>query len=79
MNPLSSFTCLSIIFSFTVFADKDSLVSFLPDDSFLVLEVDNWEELKDDLEDGPWGEIEKFPIWEKISDMIESELQKGQK
>ena len=78
MNPLYSFTSLSIIFSFTVFADKDSLISFLPDDTFLVLEVDNWGELKDDLQDGPWGEIEKFPIWEKISGMIESELQKGQ-
>ena len=78
MNPLFSFTCLSIIFSFTVFADKDSLISFLPDDSFFVLEIDNWGELKNDLQDGPWGEIEKFPIWEKISGMIESELQKGQ-
>ena len=77
MNPLFSFTFLSIIFSFTVFADKESLVSFLPDDTFLVLEVDNWTELRDDLKDGPWGEIEKFPVWEKISDMIESELQRG--
>ena len=77
MNPLFSFTYLSIIFSFTVFADKDSLVSFLPDDTFFVLEVDNWGELKDDLQDGPWGEIEKFPVWEKISGMIESELQRG--
>ena len=33
--------------------------------------------LKDDLKNGPWGEIEKFPVWEKISDMIESELQRG--
>ena len=77
MNPLFSFTCLSIIFSFTVFADKESLVSFLPDDTFFVLEVDNWGKLKDDLQDGPWGEIEKFPVWEKISGMIESELQRG--
>ena len=77
MNPLFSFTCLSIIFSFTVFADKESLVSFLPDDTFFVLEVDNWGELKDDLQDGPWGEIEKFPVWEKISGMIESEMQRG--
>ena len=77
MNPLFSFTCLSIIFSFTVFADKESLVSFLPDDTFFVLEVDNWGKLKDDLQDGPWGEIEKFPVWGKISGMIESELQRG--
>ena len=25
----------------------------------------------------PGGEIEKFPVWEKISGMIESELQRG--
>ena len=53
------------------------MVSFLPDDTFFVLEVDNWTELRDDLKNGPWGEIEKFPVWEKISDMIESELQRG--
>ena len=77
MNPLFSFTFFSIIFSFTVCAGKESLVSFLPDDTFFVLEVDNWTELRDDLKNGPWGEIEKFPVWEKISDMIESELQRG--
>ena len=77
MNPLFSFTFFSIIFSFTVCAGKESLVSFLPDDTFLVLEVDNWTELRDDLKNGPWGEIEKFPVWEKISDMIESEMQRG--
>ena len=79
MNPLFSTTCLSIIFSFTVFADKESLNSFLPEDTFFVLEVDNFGELRDDLKVGPWGEIEKFPIWEKISDMIEKELLKGKK
>ena len=35
------------------------------------------ESLKDDLKDGPWGDIQEFPVWQKISDKIESEIQRG--
>ena len=77
MNPFFSVPFLCILFSITIFADKESLISFLPEDTFMVLEVDNWGELRKDLQAGPWGEIQKFPFWQKISDKIESEMQRG--
>ena len=78
MNPFFSVPFLCILFSITIFADKESLISFLPEDTFMVLEVDNWGELRKDLQAGPWGEIQEFPFWQKISDKIESEMQRGQ-
>ncbi|MGB0355565.1 MAG: hypothetical protein ACPGII_05850, partial [Opitutales bacterium] len=78
MKPLFSIPFFSILFSLTIFADKESLISFLAQDTFMVVEVDNWGELREDLESGPWGEIQEFPIWQKVSDKIESEMWRGQ-
>ena len=78
MRPLFSIPFFSILFSLTIFADKESLISFFPEDTFMVVEVDNWEELRQDLESGPWHEIQEFPIWQKVSDKIESEMWRGQ-
>ena len=74
MKPLFSIPFFSILFSLTILADKESLTSFLPEDTFMVVEVDNWGKLREDLESGPWGKIQDFPIWQKVSDKIESEM-----
>ena len=78
MKSTFSILCISVISKFTLFADKESLISFLPDDTFMVVEVDNWSEFRADLKDGPWGDIEEFPVWQKVSDKIESEMWRGQ-
>ena len=41
---------------------EDSLIKFLPEDTLVAMEIDNWEDLQDDLESGPWGEIMDFPF-----------------
>ena len=56
---------------------EDSLIKFLPEDTLVAMEIDNWEDIQDDLESGPWGEIMDFPIWEKVKDKIENELGRG--
>ena len=78
VKPLFSIPLFSILFPLTIFADKESLISFLPEDTFMVVEIDNWGEFKEDLESGPWGKIQEFPIWQKVSDKIESEMWRGQ-
>ena len=77
MNLKSLSLPASILLSFSVLAseNKESLLSFLPEDTLLAMEIDNWEDIQDDLESGPWGKIMDFPIWGKIKDKIEDELQ----
>ena len=78
MKSLLSIPFFYILFSLPIFAEKEHLTSFLPDDTFMVLEVDDWREFRADLKDGPWGDIQEFPVWQKVSDKIESEMWRGQ-
>lgn len=78
MKSLLSIPFFYILFSLPIFAEKEHLISFLPDDTFMVLEVDDWREFRADLKDGPWGDIQEFPVWQKVSDKIESEMWRGQ-
>lgn len=77
MNLKSLSLPVSILLSFSILAseNKESLISFLPEDTLLAIEIDKWEGIQDDLVSGPWGKIMDFPIWGKIKDKIEDELQ----
>ena len=54
MNLKSLSLPASILLSFSVLAseNKESLLSFLPEDTLLAMEIDNWEDIQDDLESG---------------------------
>ena len=54
---------------------EDSLIKFLPEDTLVAMELENWKGFQSDLDSGPWKKIMDFPIWGKIKDKIEDELQ----
>ena len=71
LTQLISFLCF---LPFVVAEKEDTLIQFLPEDTLVTMEIDNWQDFQDDLESGPIGKIMDFPIWEKLKDKIENEL-----
>ena len=53
---------------------KPELISLIPEDSFLLLEIDDLTEFSDQIEEGPLGEFVRSDGWDKISQWMIGEF-----
>jgi len=53
------------------------LAEFLPEDILFAMEVDDLDQLKKSLSQGPMGRLVDFPIWQKLSKLLKDELNLG--
>ena len=70
------YIALSVFLSSNLYSENksESLVSMLPENCIMTIEVDDWKVLSKNLAAGPWGEVAEFPVWEKISTVMEDEF-----
>ena len=70
------YIALSVFLSSNLYSENksESLVSMLPENCIMTIEVDDWKVLSKNLAASPWGEVAEFPVWEKISTVMEDEF-----